>query len=214
MEADVIILSLVRNSGSIEDEQERAASVIRPSIGFLKSRNRTNVALSRARHGLYIMGNANDLASKSSMWKTVIDVLDEQGSLGPAFPISCWKHPEEQNYVSAPGMLPQFAPDGKNIITTSYYLLFNREFEGGCLRPCAEPLKCGHVCPYKCHSDDEGHRAVLCSQSCLRLCPQGHPCNKLCSEPCGNCRHPVLNVSLPCGHVSPSVPWYVLLSDS
>ena len=119
MEANIIILSLVRNSGSIEDEQERALSVIRPSIGFLKSRNRTNVALSRARHGLYIMGNANDLASKSSMWKTVIDVLDEQGSLGSAFPISCWNHPDERHDVSAPGMLPQFAPDGKDVITIS-----------------------------------------------------------------------------------------------
>ena len=81
---------------------------------------------------------------------------------------------------------------------------------GGCLRPCKEPLSCGHICPYKCHSDDPDHRTILCNQNCLRLCPQGHPCNKLCSETCGNCQHPIFDVTLPCGHVSPSVPWYVL----
>lgn len=121
MEAAIIILSLVRNFGSIEDEQERVMSVMRPSIGFLKSRNRTNVALSRAKHGLYIMGNADHLASQSHMWKTVIDILDGQGSLGIGFPISCVKHPEEQHEISAPGMLPQYSPDGKDDLINVCY---------------------------------------------------------------------------------------------
>jgi AAA domain len=89
-------------------------SVMWPSIGFLKSRNRTNVALSRAKHGLYVMGKANDLASQSPMWKTIIDILDKRGSLGTGFPISCANHPEEQHTISAPGMIPQYCPDGKD----------------------------------------------------------------------------------------------------
>ncbi|KAF8588736.1 hypothetical protein K439DRAFT_1651802 [Ramaria rubella] len=190
-EAKIIILSLVRNSGPIDDEQEHVGSAIRPSIGFLKSPNRVNVALSRAQHGLYIMGNAENLASRSPMWRSILNVLDEQGSLGSAFPMSCPKHPDDRHDISAPGMLPQHAPDG------------------GCLRPCAEALLCGHVCPYKCHSDDENHLSILCSQRCLRFCSQGHPCDKLCSQSCGDCHYPISNVQLPCGHVCLSVPCYL-----
>jgi len=44
-ENDIIILSLVRNNP-------------KSNIGFLKISNRVNVALSRARWGLFIFGNA------------------------------------------------------------------------------------------------------------------------------------------------------------
>lgn len=48
---------------------------------------------------------------------------------------------------------------------------------------------------------------MVCSQPCRRLCARGHPCNKQCAEPCGNCRFPVHDVKLPCGHDKASVPW-------
>ncbi|KAJ8523127.1 hypothetical protein ONZ45_g408 [Pleurotus djamor] len=57
----VVILSLVRNSGNIggdDDDEDWVRS----------SNNRTNVALSRAREGLYILGNAPLLSAKSPMW--------------------------------------------------------------------------------------------------------------------------------------------------
>ncbi|KIJ49701.1 hypothetical protein M422DRAFT_66154 [Sphaerobolus stellatus SS14] len=190
-EAKIIILSLVRNSGSDDDQDALLLGAVRSSIGFLKSRNRTNVALSRAQHGLYIMGNANDLAKKSLMWASIVDILDNEDCLGTSFPIACPKHPEQRHHISNPGMFAQVAPDG------------------GCLQPCAEQLPCGHVCPYKCHSDDEKHISVSCRQKCLRQCSKGHPCDKLCSTPCEACMHPVINVSLPCGHTSPSVPCHL-----
>ncbi|KAF9975513.1 hypothetical protein BGZ73_000817 [Actinomortierella ambigua] len=51
-EADIIIISLVR-SNTREDQGGSSST-----IGFLKSPNRTNVLLSRARHGMYLIGNA------------------------------------------------------------------------------------------------------------------------------------------------------------
>ena len=40
------------------------------------------VALSRARHGFYIVGNATLLASKSTLWKQIFDYLLREGLMG------------------------------------------------------------------------------------------------------------------------------------
>ncbi|KAG9442386.1 hypothetical protein H6P81_018240 [Aristolochia fimbriata] len=58
-EEDVIILSTVRsNSGG--------------SVGFLDSLNRTNVALTRARHCLWVLGNAITLQRSGSVWEDLV----------------------------------------------------------------------------------------------------------------------------------------------
>ncbi|CDO69109.1 hypothetical protein BN946_scf185042.g11 [Trametes cinnabarina] len=57
-EAKIVIVSLVRNSGQCDTGSA--------SIGFLKSSNRINVALSRAKHGLYVMGNAANLRANAT----------------------------------------------------------------------------------------------------------------------------------------------------
>src|SRR5207249_1581733 len=61
-EANIVIISLVRNfSGSGDHDRD--------TIGFLKSSNRSNVLLSRAREGMYLIGNSELMASKSkNMW--------------------------------------------------------------------------------------------------------------------------------------------------
>ncbi|EJD52447.1 P-loop containing nucleoside triphosphate hydrolase protein [Auricularia subglabra TFB-10046 SS5] len=183
-EADIIILSLVRNAGELSDES-------RTSIGFLKSINRTNVALSRARHGLYILGNAANLAARSALWATVINKLKETDAIGPGLPIHCSRHLDDgPRYATKPGDIARLAPDG------------------GCLFPCGERLGCGHKCPHKCHPG--GHSAVVCSQRCTKLCARQHPCSKLCSEACGNCRFPIRGVELPCGHIANTVPCFQL----
>ncbi|EUC58482.1 NFX1-type zinc finger protein, partial [Rhizoctonia solani AG-3 Rhs1AP] len=72
-EGDVIILSLVRNSGTRfnGDISHLQFTGGKSPIGFLKSKNRTNVGLSRAKHGLYVFGNAPELARGSDMWARV-----------------------------------------------------------------------------------------------------------------------------------------------
>lgn len=46
------------------------------------------------------------------MWQHIIEELETNEALGPALPIACHLHPEALEYVSAPGQLPQIAPDG------------------------------------------------------------------------------------------------------
>ncbi|CAL5430276.1 unnamed protein product [Camellia sinensis] len=65
-EADVIIISTVRsNKGGF--------------VGFMSSSQRTNVALTRARHCLWILGNEKTLASSESVWEAIVhDARDRQ----------------------------------------------------------------------------------------------------------------------------------------
>lgn len=74
-ESKVIILSLVRNKQ-------------KGNIGFVAIQNRINVLLSRAKHGMFILGNAESLkASKSKMWHQVLDTLEEIKAVGPAIEV-------------------------------------------------------------------------------------------------------------------------------
>ncbi|KAF8265013.1 hypothetical protein EI94DRAFT_400563 [Lactarius quietus] len=184
-EAKIVIISLVRNSGTFEEGQGA-------SIGFLKSSNRINVALSRAKHGLYILGNASNLR-KNETWRTVLDEMDKEDQLGYGFPIICPRHPNARHIISEPGQIPLHAP------------------AGGCARPCEYRLSCGHVCPSKCHTDQDNHKRMQCNQRCVRVtCPRSHPCPLMCCEPCGDCMFPIYDVKLPCGHIAESIPCHKL----
>lgn len=81
-----------------------------------QSRNRTNVAISRAKHGMYILGNAEQLASASPMWATIVKELSDHDAIGPGFPIACDNHDYAQ-IINEPGMLPLVSPDGKKCDT-------------------------------------------------------------------------------------------------
>ncbi|KAL4242825.1 hypothetical protein ABKN59_011535 [Abortiporus biennis] len=183
-EAKIVIVSLVRNTGTYETGNA--------SIGFLKSSNRINVALSRAKHGLYILGNASNLR-KNSTWSTILDEMEDRGQIGPALPLICPRHPDQKQEISQAGELRRRCP------------------EGGCLLPCATRLPCGHTCPSTCHLDLDNHRSMFCSEPCTRTpCPRNHPCRRRCSDNCGDCEFPLYNVRLPCGHTKEMVPCYKL----
>ena len=78
-ENDVIILSLVRNNK-------------RDSVGFLRTPNRVCVALSRARHGMYLLGNMELLADCSPLWTQMSTTLETNGEIGQEFPLRCDRH--------------------------------------------------------------------------------------------------------------------------
>ncbi|KAL6633768.1 hypothetical protein ACP70R_026439 [Stipagrostis hirtigluma subsp. patula] len=65
-EEDVIIFSAVRSNTA-------------GSIGFLADRNRTNVALTRAKHCLWILGNATTLASGKTIWREIVADAKDRG---------------------------------------------------------------------------------------------------------------------------------------
>lgn len=62
---------------------------------------------------MYILGNAHNLASKSKMWRSVIEELEKDDAVGDGLPVSCHQHPEHVQLISQPGQLPLFAPDGQ-----------------------------------------------------------------------------------------------------
>ncbi|GJN21866.1 hypothetical protein PR202_gb09387 [Eleusine coracana subsp. coracana] len=65
-EEDVIIFSAVRSNSS-------------GKIGFLADLNRTNVALTRAKHCLWILGNAKTLAGGKTIWREIVADAKERG---------------------------------------------------------------------------------------------------------------------------------------
>jgi hypothetical protein len=176
-EAKVIVVSLVRSNS-------------RRKVGFLRTPNRINVLLSRAQHGMYLIGNA-DTYGNVPMWVEVRRMLDEAGALGTALELQCPRHPETPIRCSEAEHFARFSPDG------------------GCHLPCNRRLEgCGHQCPAMCHSDTL-HAAFACVQPCPRIrATCEHICPKVCSEKCGPCVTAVTDVQLPCAHTIPKLACY------
>ena len=97
-EAKVIVISLVRSN------KEK-------TVGFLKTTNRINVLLSRAKHGMYIIGNA-DTYSNIPMWAQVIGMLRGNDSVGGSFSLCCPRHAETEILVSKPEDFAILSPEG------------------------------------------------------------------------------------------------------
>jgi len=72
-ENGIILLSLVRSCSS--SEQPKTPS----SIGFVRDENRICVALSRAKMGLFVIGNFRHLAKNSELWSKMVQKAKVQG---------------------------------------------------------------------------------------------------------------------------------------
>ncbi|KAM0157524.1 hypothetical protein ACHAPG_004647 [Botrytis cinerea] len=97
-EAKVVIVSLVRSN------KEK-------NVGFLRTTNRINVLLSRAQHGMYLIGNSETYSSVA-MWKHVLGMLRETNSVGNSFALCCPRHPETEIQVSEPDDFARWSPEG------------------------------------------------------------------------------------------------------
>ncbi|CAA0809368.1 P-loop containing nucleoside triphosphate hydrolases superfamily protein [Striga hermonthica] len=71
-EEDVIIISTVRCNGN-------------GSVGFLDNHNRTNVALTRARYCLWIIGNSSTLLNSGSVWQKLVINAKNRGCFYNAY---------------------------------------------------------------------------------------------------------------------------------
>lgn len=147
-ENEIIILSLVRNNE-------------RGNIGFLSVVNRVCVAMSRARRGFYIFGNAQLLVSKNKKWEKMLKLMLKRKRCGSFIPITCTNH----NKVV-------------KIKTSAQWL----HCDGGCDALCRERLVCGHECPSFCHP--ESHEDLTCLHPCIRALPCGHACSERCCDTC------------------------------
>lgn len=180
-EAKIVIVSLVRSNEARK-------------VGFLKTTNRINVLLSRAQHGMYLIGNSDTYANVP-MWAQVIGMLQAEDSVSQTLALCCPRHTDTQITVSEPEDFARSSP------------------EGGCQLACERRLaKCGHRCAARCHSESM-HRVFACPQACQRLhSPCNHNCQKAtCGEDCGLCMVLVDNVQLPCGHTKDGVPCHLTL---
>ncbi|EFR00980.1 helicase [Nannizzia gypsea CBS 118893] len=130
-ENEIVILSLVRSN-----ESDR--------IGFLANENRVCVALSRAKRGFYIFGNAESLAIANGLWWQVLQIMRKAPKrLGYFLPLMCKKH------------------GTKTLISNPDAWSSN---DGGCAQRCGEELQCGHKCPLLCHAIP--HSKLQCQLSC------------------------------------------------
>jgi len=169
-EAKVIVISLVRSN----DERK---------CGFLKTSNRINVLLSRARHGMYIIGNAQ-IASSVPMWTNVIFILERDKNIDQTLTLCCPRHKETSIEVSK---------------ADDFSLLSSK---GDCDKKCTSRLRCEHACINKCHADSL-HNAVRCLERCQRI-KRGceHPCLRSCEDSCkAKCSVQISNIVLPCEHI-------------
>ena len=157
-ENDIVLLSLVRSNRKYQ-------------IGFLEVDNRVCVALSRAKRGFYIFGNAQMLASESRTWSEVVEIMygkkkasnpNKVRHLGYHLPLVCANH----NYKT---FIEQ--PDDWEYIN------------GGCDLKCRCSLPCGHTCMLRCHPFDSAE--IACTQKCKKYVPLcGHACTALCCDSC------------------------------
>ncbi|XP_047485351.1 NFX1-type zinc finger-containing protein 1-like [Penaeus chinensis] len=171
-ENDIILLSLVRSNE-------------KGQVGFLRKENRVCVALSRAKHGLYITGNMSQLTAATrgeNLWTKINEDLIRNKAIGSALTLRCENHPEHLTSVSSGDDLLEKCP------------------EGGCLKACSTLLpSCNHRCPKICHMTEQDHTNVKCPQPCPKMCERNHYCQQRCWEACKPCTV-LIAKTLPCGH--------------
>ncbi|RWS26737.1 NFX1-type zinc finger-containing protein 1-like protein [Leptotrombidium deliense] len=119
-ENDIIICSFVRSNRDND-------------IGFLKTPNRINVALSRAKLAFYALGNFEKMAEISQdLWQPLVQELMKNGNFGNALELRCQNHPKNTCLVSKSTDFDQFP-------------------EGCCSNRCDKKFRCGHTCSKWCH---------------------------------------------------------------
>lgn len=173
-EAKVIIVSLVRSNSQHK-------------VGFLRTQNRINVLLSRAQHGMYIIGNSATYLNVK-MWADVHSQLARASAVGTELALCCPRHPETPILCSEPHDFERKSP------------------AGGCSLPCARRLEpCGHQCQAMCHSALM-HDGFSCEKACPRIRSScQHECPKVCGEDCGPCLIKIHDVELLCGHIKKTI---------
>ncbi|KXT16524.1 hypothetical protein AC579_1326 [Pseudocercospora musae] len=185
-EAKVVVISLVRSNDQMK-------------CGFLRTSNRINVLLSRAQHGMFIIGNSATTSSVP-MWQGVIDIFKADANIGAALELACPRHchPDTPLQVREPEDFARVAP------------------EAGCDLLCGRQLACGHSCPQKCHADAL-HESVYCLKDCNR--PKtgcSHPCELPCGAECASRCHVIVpcDLMLPCGHGVSALPCWQFQDQS
>ena len=123
-ENDVVIISLVRSNAECK-------------VGFLQEPARRVVAQSRARLGMYVVGDGKTF-EKSPHWSRLTANLEGRGRRGTGIPLCCPAHKSCVREISW--------KEASSVIEC-----------GVCQQPCGQLMSCGiHVCKRRCHGTGGG----------------------------------------------------------
>ncbi|KAI7880615.1 hypothetical protein K492DRAFT_147074 [Lichtheimia hyalospora FSU 10163] len=143
-----------------------------------------SLALSRAKHGLYIIGNVPSLGK--GVWANVTQQMRARGMLDSHLTVTCKSHPDTTNQLG-------------------HYKDFDLVRNGGCNRICNTLLECGHACEELCHHLKHANAANKCKRPCVRSRSCEHSCPNACYEcenqPCPPCTE-ITTKTLSCGHTA------------
>lgn len=170
-ENKIIILSLVRSNND-------------NNTGFVSIRNRIIVALSRAKYGLFVIGNSS-LLEKKDTWYPIVRHFDEKNLIQSKISLFCPNHPKTGKEV-------QFPNDFKGIN------------HGGCNKTCGFTYLCGHQCKRLCHPKDPKHEELKCQEKCPLNLSCGHNCLSIChfGSNCKTLCKVNVEITMPnCGHL-------------
>ena len=156
--------------------------MIKASAAFLKKLNRRCVSQSRAKCGLYFVGNVKTLL-ETSHWATLIQKMHKKGCVGNSIKLCCPKH-KNSTVISA-----SEADDIPIGITF-------------CREACTDIMGCQkHYCPKKCQPP-HSHVSCMVQVSFLHA-SCGHPDVRECykDESTLKCRKSIQFHFMQCGHL-------------
>uniref|UniRef100_A0AAV1UG65 AAA+ ATPase domain-containing protein n=1 Tax=Peronospora matthiolae TaxID=2874970 RepID=A0AAV1UG65_9STRA len=129
-EADIVIISLVIDGKS--------------RTPFVKLQNRMIVLLSRARLGMYVVGNV-DYFDETTHWQKTLGLLRKDAGSDNVPPTECTMYIGSRIGSSLPICCPQHR-------TSVAFAANERDLKlGFCLVVCSIKLSCSHRCGLKCH---------------------------------------------------------------
>ncbi|KAM3560257.1 hypothetical protein ARSEF4850_003737 [Beauveria asiatica] len=153
-ESDIVVASLTRSNSNGD-------------IGFMKSPQRLNVLLSRARNGIIMFGNMDTfLASRhaADCWQPFFHCMKEKCYLQDGLPVYCERHPDRTATLSTTQDFDLKCPDG------------------GCAELCGAMMKCGvHKCHRRCHRVMD-HGSLECGELVEKTCQKQHAYKVRCGQ--------------------------------
>jgi hypothetical protein len=190
-EADIVIISLVIDGKS--------------RTPFVKLQNRMIVLLSRARLGMYVVGNV-EYFGETSHWQKTLGLLEKDAQSDNTKAKDCTTY----DGVRIGRALPICCPGHRTSVTTAKT---EKDLKlGFCTVICSVDLSCSHECGLMCHWPQMDRHNKNCSievESPCRRHPRVLKCSSVTKSLPGLSINAALNkyecdirveVSLPCGH--------------
>ena len=136
------------------------------NIGFLQDQSRRCVAQSRAKCGMYIIGDKDTLMLKKNPWNALINKMDAEKCVSPHLPIQCKKHKKDSI------LKVNDSQSLRNVV---------ENFSTLCKLQCGELYECKlHKCVKNCIPEHPHGKCLTMVDYKFPVC--GHVTQKRCHE--------------------------------